>query len=175
MQELETRDRRYEHEHSVDWVVGAFLIARRDAVDAVGLMDERFFLYSEEADWCYRFREAGWDVRHLPLMTIIHHAGRRDRGDLMAQLAQSRKLFAHKHFSKLRSLQIRGALALGHLLRLVLLLPRTAHREAARTRLRAESRALGVQLGLREPPYLGQPPCRGPLDVPSAERLEASG
>ena len=81
-------------------------------------MDERFFLYSEEIDWCLRARQAGWDVRHLPLMTVTHHAGRRDRGDLMAQLAHSRSLFARKHHGRLGALGIRAALALGHLLRI---------------------------------------------------------
>jgi N-acetylglucosaminyl-diphospho-decaprenol L-rhamnosyltransferase len=155
-QELETRPAVYARECSVDWLVGAFLMARREAVAAVGPMDEAFFLYSEEVDWCYRFRQRGWDIRHLPTMTIIHHAGRRDRGDLMAQLAHSRKLFSQKHFSPRRSLQIRCALALGHVVRLVALSPRAAAGDrGARQRLRAEWRALMVQLGVSEPPYSG--------------------
>ena len=153
LQELETRDSNYWLEHSVDWLVGAFLIARRDAVREVGLMDERFFLYCEEVDWCYRFTRSGWDVRHLPVMTIIHHAGRRDRGDLMAQLAQSRKLFAHKHFGALKSSGIRAALVLGHVVRLVLLTPLWPRRAVVRSRVRAEGRALAVQLGIARPPW----------------------
>ena len=45
------------------------------AIEQVGGLDERFFLFSEEADWCLRLREGGWDIRHLPLMTATHHTG----------------------------------------------------------------------------------------------------
>ena len=46
----------------VDWVMGASLLVRRDAIDAVGPADSAFFLFSEETDWCYRFHQAGWTV-----------------------------------------------------------------------------------------------------------------
>jgi N-acetylglucosaminyl-diphospho-decaprenol L-rhamnosyltransferase len=153
LQELETRAGEYEREHPVDWMVGAFLIARRDAVETVGLMDDGFFLYSEEVDWCYRFKAAGWDVRHLPVMTIVHHAGRRDRGDLMAQLAYSRKRFARKHFGPVKSRLVRAALVLGHLVRMAALAPVAVRRASGRERFRAESCALAVQLGLAGPPF----------------------
>ena len=157
LSELELSDARYQTEHSVDWMVGAFLIARAEAVRAVGLMDERFFLYSEEIDWCYRFRRIGWDARHLPQMSIVHHVGGRDRGDLMAQLAQSRKLFAHKHFGPVKSRGIRAALMLGHIVRIVALAPGAVRSPSARSRVRAEYAALGVQGGLRRSPALGDP------------------
>lgn len=153
LQELETRAAEYEREHSVDWMVGAFLIARREAVAAVGLMDDGFFLYSEEVDWCYRFRQSGWDVRHLPLMTIIHHAGRRDRGDLMAQLAYSRKRFAHKHFGWVKSRSIRAALVIGHLVRLIALSSQALRGRPDSDRFHSERRALAVQFGLAPPPF----------------------
>jgi len=60
----------------VDWVTGAALMARREAIQQVGLMDEGFFMYSEELDWCRRFREAGWRVVYLPSARIIHHVGK---------------------------------------------------------------------------------------------------
>jgi hypothetical protein len=161
LQELETRPEAYAREHSVDWMVGAFLIARSEALADVGPMDERFFLYSEEVDWCYRFGSAGWDVRHLPVMEIVHHAGRRDRGDLMAQLAYSRRLFAGKHFGWLKSAGIRAALALGHALRIALLAPRALRSAPARERLRAERSALLVVLGLAGPPRMGVAAERG--------------
>ena len=167
--EVETRGDVYARESSVDWLVGAFLMARQDAVAAIGPMDEAFFLYSEEVDWCYRFRQGGWDVRHLPTMTVIHHAGRRDRGDLMAQLAHSRKLFSQKHFSARRSLQIRCALALGHVVRIIVLAPRAiAGRRGARARIGAESRALMVQFGVSDPPYAAQQRATAPSADASA-------
>jgi N-acetylglucosaminyl-diphospho-decaprenol L-rhamnosyltransferase len=155
LQELEMRAELYEQEHSADWLVGAFLLARRQAVEQVGPMDEGFLLYSEEVDWCYRFRQAGWDVRHLPVMAIIHHAGRRDRGDLMAQLAHSRRRFAEKHHGRAGAAAIRGALILGHCLRVVSLAPLAPGRPWAAARLCAELQALAVQIGLSGPPPLG--------------------
>ena len=153
LQELETRPQAYEDERSVDWLVGAFLIARREAIDEVGMMDEGFFLYSEEVDWCYRFRQADWDVRHLPLMTVIHHCGRHDGGDLMPVLADSRKRFARKHFGAVKSRQIRAALVLGHLVRMAVLVPLAIRGTSERARLRAERRSLAVQLGFAAAPF----------------------
>lgn len=60
----------------VDWVTGAAMLARSSAIDEVGLMDEGFFMYSEELDWCRRFQEAGWRVVYLPAAQIVHHIGK---------------------------------------------------------------------------------------------------
>lgn len=60
----------------VDWVLGAFMLARREAVEAVGPMDARFFLYFEDVDWCYRMWEAGWEVHYLPDATFSHDYAR---------------------------------------------------------------------------------------------------
>ncbi|MBI2050677.1 MAG: glycosyltransferase family 2 protein [Parcubacteria group bacterium] len=60
----------------VDWVQGSCMIARREAIKQVGLMDERFFLFLEDTDWCRRFWEAGFEVRYLSDVEIIHYHGR---------------------------------------------------------------------------------------------------
>jgi hypothetical protein len=60
----------------VDWITGAAMLARREAIAEVGLLDEGFFMYSEELDWCRRFRDAGWRVVYLPTAQIIHHGGK---------------------------------------------------------------------------------------------------
>ncbi len=172
LQELEMRSQFYEHEVSADWLVGAFLCARAEAIASVGPMDERFFLYSEEIDWCLRAHQAGWDVRHLPAMTVTHHAGRRDRGDLMAQLAHSRSLFARKHHGFLGALGIHAALALGHLLRIAARVPLTPFKSSARERIGAEARALRVLLGLGKPP-LRAAPAAPPADSPATVLDEA--
>jgi GT2 family glycosyltransferase len=57
----------------VDWVMGAALVLRREALDEVGLFDEEFFLYSEEVDLQFRLREAGWEVHYFPDATVVHH------------------------------------------------------------------------------------------------------
>jgi GT2 family glycosyltransferase len=170
IQELEVRPERYRREASADWLVGAFLCARAEAVSSIGPMDERFFLYSEEIDWCLRARQAGWDVRHLPLMTVTHHAGRRDRGDLMAQLAHSRLLFARKHHGRLGALGIRAALALGHLLRIAVWTPQAIASDAWRRRLRSECHALAVLLGIAQPP-LSAPAVEQPPIAPTLHEL----
>ena len=81
------------------------------------------------------------------------------RGDLMAQLAHSRRLFAAKHHRRGRAARIRAALALGHLLRIIGHLP-LALRSSARQRIAAERQALAVLLGLADPPLKALPPAR---------------
>jgi GT2 family glycosyltransferase len=156
LQELDDRYEDYGRERSADWLVGSFLLARRAAVEEVGPLDDGFFLYSEEIDWCHRFRLAGWDVRHLPLMTITHHCGESDRPDLVAQLASSRLRFAYKHFSRRRAVAIHAALAFGHLLRLACFAPAAPWRPPLRRRARAEARGLAVLCGAA-PPYAANP------------------
>jgi GT2 family glycosyltransferase len=156
LQELETRPARYRNERPADWLVGAFLVGRREAIRDVGPMDERFFLYSEEIDWCFRFWQAGWPVAHLPVMDVTHHLGGRSRSDLMAQLSHSRLLFAAKHYGPLRRGCIRAALALGHVIRIAVFAPLSALRPAHRARVQAERAGLAVILGRSGPP-LGAP------------------
>jgi N-acetylglucosaminyl-diphospho-decaprenol L-rhamnosyltransferase len=60
----------------VDWIVGACLLIRRQAYEQVGGLDEGFFMYSEELDWCRRIKSAGWEIVYLPTATIIHHEGK---------------------------------------------------------------------------------------------------
>jgi GT2 family glycosyltransferase/lipopolysaccharide/colanic/teichoic acid biosynthesis glycosyltransferase len=64
----------YDHEttREVDWLLGACMFVRRSAVEAVGLMDERFFLYFEDVDWCYRMKQEGWKVYYHPKSVIVH-------------------------------------------------------------------------------------------------------
>ena len=59
----------------VDWVSGACMLVRRDAIDGVGPLDERFFMYWEDADWCRRMWRKGWKVIYFPETSMIHHVG----------------------------------------------------------------------------------------------------
>ena len=63
----------------VDVITGCFWFARREAVDAVGLLDEGFFFYGEDVDWCKRFHDAGWDVVFYPHAEAIHFGGASSR------------------------------------------------------------------------------------------------
>ena len=58
-----------------DYLFGACLLVRREAVDSIGGFDEQFFLMSEEVDWCYRFRQAGWKVFFYPDAEAYHVVG----------------------------------------------------------------------------------------------------
>lgn len=60
---------------NVDVVTGCFMLVRRKALEQIGSMDGRFFMYGEETDWCYRFKEAGWKVMYTPSAEIIHLGG----------------------------------------------------------------------------------------------------
>jgi GT2 family glycosyltransferase len=64
----------YDHAEAmaVDWVIGACMIVRREAVGEVGLMDERFFLYFEDTDWCYRMQQHGRQVWYVPGSVMVH-------------------------------------------------------------------------------------------------------
>lgn len=91
--------RRYQREVPCDWTSGSFMFARREALDACGWFDERFFLYSEETDLCWRLKRAGWEIVHTPLMTICHYEDdRRGSPQLEAQAVYSRMQFARKNF-----------------------------------------------------------------------------
>lgn len=59
-----------------DWVVGAAFVVRREAIAQAGLLDEGYFMYSEEMEWCRRIKSHGWRVVYLPAATVIHHEGR---------------------------------------------------------------------------------------------------
>ncbi len=82
-------------ERVVDVVTGCFLLARRDACVAVGLLDEQFFFYGEEADWCRRFRAEGWGVCFAPVGEIIHYGG------------ASTKRISHRRLIMLAQAQVR--------------------------------------------------------------------
>jgi GT2 family glycosyltransferase len=62
-------------EREVDVVSGMFMLVRKSAIDQVGLMDEDYFVYAEETDWCFRFRRAGWKCVFTPTARIIHLDG----------------------------------------------------------------------------------------------------
>jgi N-acetylglucosaminyl-diphospho-decaprenol L-rhamnosyltransferase len=59
----------------VDWLVGAALLVRRAALERVGGFDPAFRMFSEEVEWCWRFRRHGWSVRYIPTAKIMHHEG----------------------------------------------------------------------------------------------------
>ena len=111
--ERELDVRRYEQELACDRTSGSFMLVRREALQSAGLFDERFFIYSEEVDLCLRIRQAGWEIRHVPTMTILHHfneVGVSSR--MVAQTAFARQQYLRKHFSLTARLACTGAMFL---------------------------------------------------------------
>lgn len=85
----------------VDWLVGAALMIRRETWQAVGPLDEEFFMYFEEVDWCYRCHQAGWEIHYLPTAQIIHHEHKSANKVPVAKrirLYRSRVRYFHKYF-----------------------------------------------------------------------------
>jgi N-acetylglucosaminyl-diphospho-decaprenol L-rhamnosyltransferase len=145
----------YEVEGECDWPLGSFMLARREALLSAGLLDERFFIYCEEPDLCLRIKRAGWQVRHLPQMTIVHHANKGGvRPRMVAQDAYARKQYAYKYLAPASRSLFVAALGLRHALRAV-----AARADGANAGARREGgiRALRTLAGRIEPPF-GAPP-----------------
>jgi GT2 family glycosyltransferase len=81
----------------VEVVMGACMLLRRDAVEEVGYCDEDYFLFSEETDWCYRFREAGWEVVFFPGAECTHVRGASHSGRLYRENLRGHLRFLSKH------------------------------------------------------------------------------
>jgi GT2 family glycosyltransferase len=89
-----------EDEREVEVVTGCFMLVRREAIKQVGVMDDQFFMYSEETDWCYRFKKAGWKVMFTPCAEIIHIGGQSSKkiaAEMGLQLWGSILQFINKH------------------------------------------------------------------------------
>ncbi|MBI4172193.1 MAG: glycosyltransferase family 2 protein [Actinobacteria bacterium] len=80
-----------------EFVMGACLLVRREAVDEVGGLDEDYFLFSEEVDWCFRFRQAGWQVLFYPGAECVHVGGAAHGGRLLLENVRGHLLFLAKH------------------------------------------------------------------------------
>ena len=153
---------RYASETSCDWTIGSFMLVRREAVVSAGVLDERFFFTAEEQDLCLRIRDAGWDVRHLPSMTIVHHAGKRGFNPKFAQQSTFAELqYARKHFGPWQRRAFRTVLVLNHGLRLV------SRNEDRRT---VERASLATALGRLGSPFLVPPRSALPAGATEAAR-----
>jgi N-acetylglucosaminyl-diphospho-decaprenol L-rhamnosyltransferase len=104
-------------EREADVVMGACMLVRRAAIDEVGLLDEDFFLFSEETDWCYRFRQAGWDVLFTPDAEFVHVAGAVHGGRMFKENVRGNLRFLAKHHGLRSAERARLVLAVGCLLR----------------------------------------------------------
>ena len=105
----------------VDVVTGCYMLVRREAIEQVGMMDEGFFIYGEETDWCYRFKNEGWKVMFAPIGQIIHFGGQSTAQRPVAMIVQLRLSilkFMKKHYSRPAYLTARFLVALFFAVRL---------------------------------------------------------
>jgi N-acetylglucosaminyl-diphospho-decaprenol L-rhamnosyltransferase len=128
----------------IDWAMGAVLLVRRAAVDEVGPADESFFLFSEETDWCYRFRASGWEVWFDPDAEFEHVGGASHGGRMYVENLRGQLRFLAKHRGPAAAERARRLLLLGVRLRALLFPPRRArmYREAARWLASGDARSL---------------------------------
>jgi len=88
---------RHDQTGEVETLYGPALLVRREAADAVGLFDERFFMFSEETDWTYRFRQAGWTVAFVAEAEVVHVGGASHGGQLYVENLRGLLRFFAKH------------------------------------------------------------------------------
>jgi GT2 family glycosyltransferase len=99
----------------VDWVRGAFLVARSELCRTVGVLDPEFFMYGEEMEWCYRVRRSGWRILYLPVPSIVHIEGASSRplaGPMYVENLKGRLRFFRKHRGTAERLLAAGIIAL---------------------------------------------------------------
>lgn len=91
-----------DQELEVDSVVGAYMQVRRETIEAVGLLDETFFMYGEDLDWAYRIKKAGWKVFYHPQVMVKHVKRAASRKSQKAQFEFQRAMliFYRKHYRK---------------------------------------------------------------------------
>jgi N-acetylglucosaminyl-diphospho-decaprenol L-rhamnosyltransferase len=124
----------FDHESvaEVEWLAGACMLVRREAVEQVGPLDEDYFLFSEETDWHYRFRQAGWKVLFFPGAVVVHVLGASHGGRMFRELVKGHVLWFAKHRGPREAERARRLLLLSLRLRMLLLPRRRAiYRDAA--------------------------------------------
>jgi GT2 family glycosyltransferase len=101
---------------AVEHLLGACLLLRREALDEVGVLDDRFFIYFEETDWCARALRAGWELWQVPRATVVHHGGgttRRVAEEMSLQFHRSQAYYYHKHHGRGGYLALKAIVGLG--------------------------------------------------------------
>lgn len=86
----------------VEAISGACMMIKKKAMDEIGLLDERFFMYGEDLDWCYRLGQKGWKIYYIPEARVIHHhraSSKKRRFRSTLNFYQAMYIFYRKHFS----------------------------------------------------------------------------
>jgi GT2 family glycosyltransferase len=140
----------------VDFVQGSCMIVRREVIDAVGGLDEEFFMYFEETDWCYRMKQAGGKVYYTPDGEVIHFGGgtvaHYDERRLL-HYHRSLLLFYRKHSGAIAGMLVRAVLLVRSVVRMVLWggigISRTSLRTKALSSARGYAKVIPLLLGVK--------------------------
>ena len=112
----------FDEVREVDFAGGSCLMLRRAALEQVGALDEDYFMYTEEADLCYRLKRGGWKVMFIPHAEIVHLGGQSSRlrpVEMAIELPVSRHRFIKKFYGPLSAALFRGVVAVGGVCRLI--------------------------------------------------------
>jgi N-acetylglucosaminyl-diphospho-decaprenol L-rhamnosyltransferase len=147
---------RFAHDEvrEAEFLMGACLLVRRQAADTVGLFDEDFFMFSEETDWCYRFRQAGWKVLFFPGAEFVHVGGAttaQNWGPMYREQLRGHLRFLAKHRGPREAERARRLLLASMRVRSVLFRGERRRTYAEAARWLSGSRASEL-LAAREPP-----------------------
>lgn len=96
--------------------LGAAMLVRREAILAAGLLDEGYFMYAEEVDWCLRMRQAGWPALCAPVVVVVHHEAqstRQFREGMFVALWRSRLRLFGRHYGRLTNVAFRAIVRVG--------------------------------------------------------------
>jgi hypothetical protein len=115
---------KYHEPIEVESVIGACMMVRREAMEQVGLLDEDYFLFLEETDWCYRIKRAGWKIYHHPQAEIYHFQGKsaeKDKKRAKVEYYRSRYQYFKKHQGNAQWLILRIGLIIKLMVEFVLM------------------------------------------------------
>ncbi len=151
---MRTWDRRSARD--VEVVSGMYMLVRREAMAEVGVMDDAYFVYAEEADWCFRFKKAGWRCAFTPEARIFHHDGggkstSQIRAKMYVQLQKSILIFHRKNLGWASFAAVKSVYVVTNAVRVALFGLESVFAAGARAKARCAWAALAYQLCGVEP------------------------
>lgn len=144
------------HAYEVDWVLGACMLVRSQAIADVGQLDDDYFFYSEEIDWCYRIKKRNWKIWYITDAQIYHLGGGSTEVGSLAQLVRlyrGKLLYFQKHHGSFETTLLRLGLALGNSLGIIrrIIFLNWLYRRTALQRILNQSRLVWCLLWDRYP------------------------
>ena len=147
----------HNHVREVDWVSASCLMARREAMDQVGLLDENFFVWWADVDWCYRMKLQGWKIYYVPEAKLVHYERqsfqsgkeqfranlvyKEDMYRIIKQACESNHYFFLKHYGSMQATILRGLMVLEFINKIIVFSLRiplwSGSRQRAKERIKA--------------------------------------